>query len=332
MQLYRKAQHIAKSTKYSSTLKMNAFSKRFCLQNIVYYYKVLIIQVLVLQQAMISNVSLSTAFTLVRSLQRHRYHYLYHHEQKQHTSLSMLTFQSELSPLLSQLQVGLLGMTTTIFDTNTNSNCNSVIQQLPPVVNNVNITSNLLLQSITGLLTYLSLIAFYDRPRGKLQIHPSSFQLKHSQVPNAGLGLYLTQSLPQGTILGTYPGVLRPASKYIQKYNSIPNAAVYTWRFTDNQYCIDPTNQYGQLEDICYGGTSDYPLSYILHESLLRVVNVPTLLARINEPPLGGGGCNVMVTEDLERREVVFELSRDVMIGEELFMDYGLTYDRSSYQ
>jgi SET domain-containing protein len=45
----------------------------------------------------------------------------------------------------------------------------------------------------------------------------------------------------------------------------------------------------------------------------------------------GGGGCNVMATEDLAKREVIFELSRDVVKGEELFMDYGLTYDRSNY-
>jgi hypothetical protein len=137
------------------------------------------------------------------------------------------------------------------------------------------------------LITYISLIAYYDRPRGNLKLHTSSFELKQSQVHNAGLGLYITESLPKGTILGTYPGVLRPASKYIQKYNSIPNASVYTWRFTDNQYCIDPTNKYGELQNISYGGTDDYPLSYIIHESMLRFINVPTLLARINEPPIG---------------------------------------------
>ena len=35
--------------------------------------------------------------------------------------------------------------------------------------------------------------------------------------------------------------------------------------------------------------------------------------------------------EDLDRREVVFELVRDVAPGQELYMDYGPGYDRSGY-
>ena len=155
--------------------------------------------------------------------------------------------------------------------------------------------------------------------------------MKQSQVQNAGLGLFITQSLPKGTVLGTYPGVLRPGYKFITKYESIPQTAVYTWRFTDSKFCIDPTDKGGFILDECYGGTDDYPLSYFIHGVLFRWLSKPTFLARINEPPIGGGGCNVRSDENLQSREVVFELSRDVVAGEELFMDYGLTYDRSSY-
>lgn len=190
----------------------------------------------------------------------------------------------------------------------------------------------IILKSISALSTYIGLVAFYDRPRGKLCVDEDSFTLKQSQVQNAGLGLYVTKSLPKGTVLGSYPGVLRPASKFLQKYESIPQTAVYTWRFTDNEFCIDPTNEKGELLDNCLGGTNDYPLSYVIHEQLLCSVTVPTYLARINEPPINGGGCNVRSEEDLDKREVIFELSRDVVAGEELFMDYGLTYDRSGYQ
>ena len=35
--------------------------------------------------------------------------------------------------------------------------------------------------------------------------------------------------------------------------------------------------------------------------------------------------------EDLIKREVVFELTRDVGEGQELYLDYGLNYDRSGY-
>ena len=145
------------------------------------------------------------------------------------------------------------------------------------------------------------------------------------------MGLYASQPLSKGTVLGKYPGVLRPSSNFLNKYESIPQTAVYTWRFTDNKSCIDPTDKDGLLLDRCYGGTDDYPFSYFIHQVLFGWVNVPTFLARINEPPIGSGGCNVIVTENLETREVEFELSRDVLAGEELFMDYGLTYDRSSY-
>ena len=206
-----------------------------------------------------------------------------------------------------------------------------LLSSLPPSLETIQWTP-LILQTLSAFTTYIALVAFYDRPRGKLDIDQNSFKLQQSQVPNAGLGLYVTKSLPKGTILGSYPGVLRPSTKFLQKYETIPQTAVYTWRFTDNQYCIDPTNVNGELVDVCYGGTDDYPLSYFIHEVLLRTVNVPTYLARINEPPLNVGGCNVRSDEDLERREVVFELSRDVVAGEELFMDYGLTYDRSGYQ
>lgn len=205
------------------------------------------------------------------------------------------------------------------------------ILQSESIVDKVNI-QNLVIQIVSGLSTYIGLVGFYDRPRGSLQIDEKAFILQQSQVENAGLGLYVTQPLSKGTILGSYPGVVRPASKFLQKYEAIPQTAVYTWRFTDNQSCIDPTTKDGLLLDVCYGGTDDYPLSYFIHAILFRFMAVPTYLARINEPPIGGNGCNVMVTEDLEKRQVIFELSRDVYAGEELFMDYGLTYDRSTYQ
>ncbi len=189
----------------------------------------------------------------------------------------------------------------------------------------------LLLQAISGVTTYIGLVGYYDRSRGDIQIDKSYFVAKQSQVEGAGIGLYVTKPLPEGTVLGTYPGVLRPSSKFLKKYESLPQTAIYTWRFTDNEYCIDPTDRNGMLPDVCYGGTDDYPLSYFINETLFRFISVPTLLARINEPPIGGYGCNVRSEEDLENREVVFELSRDVAAGEELFMDYGLTYDRSGY-
>lgn len=185
-------------------------------------------------------------------------------------------------------------------------------------------------QAASGFGTYFGLVAYFDRPRGRLTIDALDVEAKESQVKGAGLGLYATKNMPEGTILGTYPGVVRPTNKYMQKYESAPDAGVYAWRFTDNASFIDPTDRNGSLSNYCLGGTGDFPFSYFLHENILKW-KVPTLLSRINEPPIGGGGCNVRSEENLKTREVVFSLSRDVYAGQELFMDYGLSYDRSAY-
>ena len=197
--------------------------------------------------------------------------------------------------------------------------------------------TTILTQASSCAITYISLIAYYDRPRGQLSIDvPKTLEVKSSQIPGAGLGLYAKIPLPSGTILGTYPGVVRPMGKYMKKYDKLPHTGTYAWRLTDNMDMIDPTDRNGYLTDYCRGGSDDFPLSYLLHEGILSSLfsfwSVPTLLTRINEPPIGGGGCNVRTEENLKTREVVFLLSRDVVPGEELFMDYGLTYDRSSYQ
>jgi len=190
-------------------------------------------------------------------------------------------------------------------------------------------STTLMTQAATGIVTYFGLLAYFDRPRGKL-IDDSLIEAKQSQVDGAGLGLYAAKALPEGTILGTYPGVLRPTGKYLAQYEGDPNAGVYAWRFSDNEQFIDPTDREGKLQELCYGGTSDFPFSYFLHENIFKW-KVPTLLARINEPPIGWSGCNVCTAEDRKTREVIFSLSRDVEEGEELFMDYGLSYDRSDY-
>ena len=58
-----------------------------------------------------------------------------------------------------------------------------------------------------------------------------------------------------------------------------------------------------------------YRISSTMSDGILRNGVPTTLLARIrNEPPLGGGGCsNVCSNEDLDAREVTFVLSRDVL-------------------
>jgi len=143
--------------------------------------------------------------------------------------------------------------------------------------------SDAVTQVTAGVATYIGLISYFDRPRGRLDVDGGAIEIRQSKVDGAGLGLFATKSLPEGTLLGNYPGVLRPAQKYMAQYGGEASAGEYTWRFTDNAYLIDPIDSEGQLQDMCYGGTADFFLSYFLHEKVLRW-SVPTLLARINEP------------------------------------------------
>jgi hypothetical protein len=178
--------------------------------------------------------------------------------------------------------------------------------------------------------TYFGFISFADRPRGQLMVDPKCLEMKQSNVPGAGLGLFVTATLRKDTLIGTYPGVVVPLTQNLDKLRAHPQCEGYIWRFSDNQFVIDPTNTVGDIEDSCRGGNPGMPLSMLYFKSVLSFMQVPTTLCRINEPPKGKD-VNVFTDEDRETRTVSFSLERDVYEGEELFIDYGLSYDRSSY-
>ncbi len=195
----------------------------------------------------------------------------------------------------------------------------------------------------TGILTYFGFVFATDRPRGLLGVPlidgnnnmDGCLKVAPSNVPGAGLGLFASQSMPKGTVLGTYPGVVLPLGQHSasSKVRNCPECASYIWRFTDNQYVIDPTDHGdGNLKELCKGGNPSQPLSVPLFNilSALGICGVSTALCRINEPPKGAD-VNVVTEEDLGTRTVTFCLERDVYQGEELHIDYGLTYDRSGY-
>ena len=123
--------------------------------------------------------------------------------------------------------------------------------------------------------------------------------------------------------------VVRPIAQSMEKLKQYPACESYAWRFGDSKMIIDPTNDEGKLENECMGG-STIPLSKFVFQNVLTDLKVSTALCRINEPPRGYD-CNVETEEDIDARCVMFILSRDVVMGEELFLDYGLTYDRSHY-
>jgi hypothetical protein len=182
----------------------------------------------------------------------------------------------------------------------------------------------------SGAATYFGFVAYSDRPRGKLLVNPEYLEMKESQIPGAGLGLYLKETLPKDTVLGTYPGVVIPLRQNLDKLRQYPQCEGYVWRFSDNKFIIDPTNAVGDIEFNVRGGNPSMPLSQQLFSLLLSFLQVPTTLCRINEPPKGRD-VNVVTNEDIPSRCVTFRLERDVYADEELFIDYGLSYDRSMY-
>jgi hypothetical protein len=188
-------------------------------------------------------------------------------------------------------------------------------------------------QILLVLATYVGCIAYFDQPRGEISPLCSKMLVtKPSNIANAGLGLFATSPIPKDTCLGTYPGVLRPLESYVSgKLERYPLSSQYVWRFSDNRMVIDPTDEFGVLNKMCSGGSPDWFGSYFLFQTLFKVFfEKDTMLARANEPPLMSD-CNIYVIEDIKQRKVTFLTSRDVFSGEELYLDYGKTYDRTMY-
>jgi hypothetical protein len=174
---------------------------------------------------------------------------------------------------------------------------------------------SLIIQAAVGACTYFGFVAYCDRPRGEL--FETRIQVQASTVPGAGLGLFATEQLPQGTVLGTYPGVVAPLIRHQSKLRDYPACEGYIWRFSDNADVIDPTNAEGVCDELCVGGNPAQFGSLMLFQ--LLPMAAPTTLCRINEPPKGRD-VNVVTVEDLKKRTVMFQLERTVQAGEEFFI------------
>jgi len=184
------------------------------------------------------------------------------------------------------------------------------------------------LRITSALVSYLGLVTYLDRPRGEFYLNVNQYEIKPSQVEGAGLGFYAAQDMEKGTILGSYPGVVLPLSANLRKLQQYPQCEAYVWRFSDSKFIIDPTDECGEIQMECRGGNPNVPFSVQICKLLAKPVS--TALSRVNEPPRGRD-INVITEENLEERTVSFVLERNVYAGEELFMDYGISYDRTAY-
>ena len=54
-------------------------------------------------------------------------------------------------------------------------------------------------------------------------------------------------------------------------------------------------------------------------------------MAYVNEPTRGGSGCNLCIEDGKGAWDQLYVALDDILAGQELYIDYGTLYDRSSY-
>ena len=128
-------------------------------------------------------------------------------------------------------------------------------------------------------------------------------------------GVFAKADIPAGTILGSYPGRRRTSSEVLQKAQYAPETRQYVFHLKDAMY-LDPTDQHGRPSKQPSPG--------------LPWFSIDPSMAYVNEPTTGSS-VNVEFADGLDG-DVVFLAACDVRKGNELYIDYGKTYDRSSYR
>ena len=146
-----------------------------------------------------------------------------------------------------------------------------------------------------------------------------ALQVGKSRVPNAGRGVFAGKSIAAGTTLGAYPGRRLNAQSYYAKRNQFPRFTEYCWVLEDQQLALDPTDDEGVLCD---------PLPRMRTSWINLGGSIDTTLALINEPP---PSADVNLATQVDGSQLVISTARDIGEGEELFLDYGPSYDRSGY-
>lgn len=155
-----------------------------------------------------------------------------------------------------------------------------------------------------------------DRPRGWIQ--HDLLEVKRSNIPNAGEGVFAKKDIPRGTVLGQYPGRARSDTEMTAKVMVAPLARQYCF-MSKPGILLDPTDGTGRPSSTPVPGAwwpwkIDYTLSLV------------------NEPPKGAGGTTIEVVDDPhDRYGLLFVADKDISQGDELYIDYGLDYDRSHY-
>ncbi|KAG2432829.1 hypothetical protein HXX76_008563 [Chlamydomonas incerta] len=166
---------------------------------------------------------------------------------------------------------------------------------------------------VAAAVAAAALAAYQSRPRGWSR--KDLLEVRASAV--AGQGLFTTAPIPSGTVLGAYPGRLRSGAEMLTKCEYAPLASSYAFRTGDGSF-LDPTDVTGQ--------PSPYPAP-----GLFWPLPSDVSLCFANEPPKGSLGTNASVEDGSAAGDLLFVACRDIPAGAEIFIDYGITYDRSNY-
>lgn len=181
------------------------------------------------------------------------------------------------------------------------------------------IASMAMSQNFVILVAACAYYVQYHRPRGWSR--RDLLEVKQSMLgEGAGMGVFARLMIPAETTLGAYPGVVRNDVAMTAKSIVAPMSRYYC--FSTRPGCIlDPT------------GNDGYPSARPTPCNVFWPFQVDTTLSYVNEPSLEFR-TNVRVEDDPDDPMVglIFVSDRDIDAGEELFIDYGVSYDRSDYK
>jgi hypothetical protein len=171
-------------------------------------------------------------------------------------------------------------------------------------------------QNVAIVAAGLGTIFFNSTPKGSC--NADLVDIRCSSIPGANLGLFASRTIPAGTLIGTFPGIvkqLKDALRSKRSEDARDRCKRYMWAVDSNRV-LDPTDDDGELA--------------LELKFWFGLKSVNTMVARINEP-MPGGDCNVHTRVSGGGKLVEVFAERDIFADTELFMDYSITFDRSTY-
>ncbi|MEO2194187.1 MAG: SET domain-containing protein-lysine N-methyltransferase [bacterium] len=180
------------------------------------------------------------------------------------------------------------------------------------------VTDAFIVEETFKTLVAVAFTSYAFRPRGWSL--SACLDVRESTIPGAGRGVFATTGIKRGQVLGAYPGVPRTDQEMTAKALVVPTSRYYVFSVRPG-VILDPTGQDG------------LPSAHPVPSRFWWPFDVDCTLAYVNEPSIGlGVGVNVAVEDDTsDTSGLLFVANRDIEAGEELFIDYGVNYDRRGY-